>query len=388
MGSGRCGAPPPGRGSRSPSSACSTSCRRRGSTPARSRPRAGTLEGSAYLSDLSSLYAGYVEVRDRLGLVDSHGIAREAIALLRRSGDFWGDRPLFLYGLDDLTRNQFELIEALSTSAEVTVALPYEEGRAALAARAALLERLRAGIGVAEETAADADAGNTPNPLLFHLERNFGAVDPDRRPPGDGLVLLRSAGERGEAEAIAVEAAKLIAAGSDPAEIAIALRDPARRGPPIAEVLESYGVPTALEAEVPVAGTAVGGALIALLEAEFGAGRASDLLRFLRGPSGVSARRVDWLERSVRQSRAQTAAAALELWQGEDGELPFDLARIREAAARSPAELADEVGRLAATMASRHLRGGEDGPRPRRRRRAGAESRGGDLRGARRAGRA
>ena len=95
---------------------------------------------------------------------------------------------------------------------------------------------------MAEETAADADAGNTPNPLLFHLERNFGAVDPDRRPPGDGLVLLRSAGERGEAEAIAVEAAKLIAAGSDPAEIAIALRDPARRGPPIAEVLESYGV--------------------------------------------------------------------------------------------------------------------------------------------------
>jgi RecB family exonuclease len=129
-------------------------------------------------------------------------------------------------------------------------------------------------------------------------------------------------------------------------------------------VLESYGVPAALEAEVPVAGTAVGGALIALLEAEFGAGRASDLLRFLRGPSGVSPRSVDWLERSVRQSRAQTAATALELWRREDGELPLDLARIREAATRSAAELAEEVGRLATTMASRHLRGDEDGPRP------------------------
>ena len=52
--SGRCGAPPPARGSRSPSSACSTSCRRPGSTPRRSRPAAGTLEGSAYLSDLAT----------------------------------------------------------------------------------------------------------------------------------------------------------------------------------------------------------------------------------------------------------------------------------------------------------------------------------------------
>ncbi len=321
---------------------------------------AATLEGSAYLSDLSSLYRGYVEVRDRLGRVDSHGIAREAIALLRDSGDFWEGRPLFLYGLDDLTRNQFELIAALSAVAEVTVALPYEKGRAALAARAALLEQLRAGVGVAEESEADADAGNTPNPLLFHLERSFGDLDPDRRPVGDGLALLRSAGERGEAEAIAVEVAKLISGGSDPAEIAIVLRDPARRGSLIAEVLESYGVPTALEAEVPVAGTAVGGALIALLEAEFGGGRASDLLRFLRGPSGVSPRKVDWLERAVRQGRMQTAAEALELWQDP----PFDLARAREAAARFPAELAEEIGRLATTMASRPLRDGEDGPRP------------------------
>ena len=68
-----------------------------------SKPRAGTLEGSAYLGDVAALFAGYAEVRDRLGLVDAHGIAREAIALLRRAGGFWGERPVFLYGLDDLT---------------------------------------------------------------------------------------------------------------------------------------------------------------------------------------------------------------------------------------------------------------------------------------------
>ncbi|MBW8058958.1 MAG: hypothetical protein FVQ78_01215 [Solirubrobacterales bacterium] len=335
-----------------------------GLDPEAAGPEAETLEGSAYLSDLATLCAGYAEVRSRLGRTDSHRIAREAIALLRRSGGFWNGRPLFLYGLDDLTRNQLELIEALAATSEVTVALPYEKGRAALAARAALLDRLRSRIGVADETRTEPDPGNTPNALLFHLERSFGAADAEPRPPGEGLVFLRSAGERGEAEAIGAEAAKLVARGVDPAEIAIVLRDPARRGPQVAAVLESYGIAAALEAELPVAGTAVGGGLIALLEAELGAGGASDLLRFLRGPSGVAPQSVDWLERAVRRGRVQSAAAALQLWMSGDRELPHDLARIRGAVASSPAAAAAAVGDLAATMASRPLRGQGDGPRP------------------------
>ncbi len=325
---------------------------------------AGTLEGSAYLSDLATLFAGYEAVRERLGRIDSHGVAREAISLLRRSGEFWEERPLFLYGLDDLTPTQLALIEVLSRIAEVTVALPHEEGSAALVARARLLGELRDRVGVAAETRTEADPENTPSPLLFHLERGFGALDSKRLPPDGDLSLLRSAGERGEAEAIGAEVAKLIARGAEPNEIAIALRDPARRGPLVASVLESYGVATALEAELPVAATSVGGTLIALLEAEFGAARASDLLRFLRGLSGVSPRRVDWLERAARRGRVRSAAAALELWTGEDGEPPFDLARIRDTAARSSDELLEEAGRLAATMAARPLRGQGDGPRP------------------------
>lgn len=319
---------------------------------------AGTLEGSAYLSDLAHLFAGYSEARERSGRVDSHQIARDAIDLARQES-FWR-RPLFLYGLDDLTRNQFELIAALATAAEVTVALPYEPENSALAARAGMLERLREGIGADQEVVTGPDAANTAGPLLFHLERNFGSARPRRRAPDRDLVLLRSAGARGEAESIAAEVAKLVHAGADPGEIAIALRDPVRRGPLIAAVLESYGVAVALEAELPVGGTAVGGGLIALLDAEFGGGTASDLLRFLRGPSGISPRRVDWLEREVRRGRIQTAAEALDLAE----EVPHDLARIREAAGRSPGGLLEEVGRLAATMAARPLRGRGDGPRP------------------------
>ncbi|HWO16148.1 MAG TPA: PD-(D/E)XK nuclease family protein [Solirubrobacterales bacterium] len=311
-----------------------------------------TLEGSAYLSDIATLFAGYTEVRDRLGRVDPHQIAGEAISLLRASGEFWRERPVFLYGFDDLTPNEFELVAALCGAAEVTIALPYEEGHAILRQRDALLNRLRERVGGSEET-LPADPRNTEDPLLFHLERGFGAIDAERLPPGDGLTLLRSAGERGEAEAIGVEVAKLVAGGVDPAEIAIALRDPARRGPLVASVLESYGIATALEAELPVAATAVGGGLIALLEAEFGARRASNLLRFLRGPSGAPPGKVDWLERAIRRGRVRSAADALELWRGEGGDLPADLARLRKAAGGPPAHLAEEVGRLVVRIGSR-----------------------------------
>lgn len=325
---------------------------------------AATLEGSAYLGDIAALFAGYVEAREETGRVDSHGIAREAIALLRRDGSFWGARPVFLYGLDDLTPSQLELVEALAGLTEVTVALPYEPGSAALAARGRLLDELRGRIGAVEETVTEADPANTESPLLFHLARGFGASAVPPAPPGEGLRILRSAGARGEAEAIAAEVSRLLVDGADPAEIAIALREPARRGPAIAAALEANGVASALEAELPVAGTAVGGALVALLRAEFGGRRANDLLRYLRGPSGFSPRRVDWLERSLRRGRVEDAETALLLWQGEEGEPPRDLTRLREAAARSAPAFAAEVGRLAATMASRPLRGEGDGPTP------------------------
>jgi ATP-dependent helicase/DNAse subunit B len=336
-----------------------------GVEPQQVEASARTLEGSAYLSDLATLFAAYEEVRRRSGRADAHGVARTAIARLRDEPSLLGARPVLLYGFDDLTENQFQLLAALTTRTQVTLALPYEEGSAALQARGRLLDRLREQIGVAEELRTEPDPANTESSLLFHLSRAFGAARPPRREPGPSLTLLRSAGTRAEAEAIAAQVSRLIRGGADPEEIAIALRDPARHGEAVRAALEANGIATALEAEVPVAATSVGGALIALLEAEFGNGRAGDFLRYLRGPSGFSAGRVDWFERRLRQRRARGAEAALLLWRGEDGEAPRDLLRLREAAQRSPAELAAEVGALAARMAARPLRDIEDGPSPR-----------------------
>jgi ATP-dependent helicase/DNAse subunit B len=322
-----------------------------GLEPADVEAVAGTLEGSAYLGDIAALFAGYARVRDGLGTVDTHGIAGDAIGLLSGEREFWR-RPVFLYGLDDLTPNQLELIRGLASVTNVTMALPYETEHTALEARnAPLLQALKEiGIDSVEETPAD--PGNTDSPLLFHLERGFGATEPERRPLDESLVFLRSAGERGEAEAIAVEVARLLADGCEPEQIAIVVRDPSRRGPLIASILESYGIPTALEAEIPASTTSVGGSLIALLEAVLGTGRAADLLRYLRGPSGTSPGRVDWFERKLRRERVQVAAAALRLWEEKQGEPLEAVSRLREAAGR-PADLATEVGTLAAAMGAR-----------------------------------
>jgi RecB family exonuclease len=325
---------------------------------------AGTLEGSAYLADVATLFAGYEAARERSGRLDAAGIAREATALLRADPGPWAGRPVFLYGLDDLTPAQFDLIGALTAHTEVTVAVPFEPGNEALAARGELLGQLRA-LGPVDETTLPPDPGNTESAQLFALARGFGFPEapPAPLPEPSDLTLLRSAGTRAEAEAIAAEVSRLVHAGAAPDEIAVALRDPGRRGPEVEAALEANGIAAALEAEVPVAMTSVGGAVVALLEVAFGAARAADLLRYLRGPSGFSPGRVDWLERAIRRERIGDAETALARWRGEEGEDPRDLRRLGEAAAESPAALCAAVGGLAATMASRPFRTGEDGPR-------------------------
>lgn len=320
---------------------------------------AATLDGSAYLADLATLFGAYERVRERLGRGDAHTEARAAIAALAASGPAWGERPVFIYGLDDLTGNQFELLRGLAAVTEVTIALPFEP-REVMAERARLFERLREIEGV-ETVATEAEPANTEDPVLFHLERNFGVAGATAVEPGDSIALLRSAGARGEAEAVAAAVGRLLHEGAAEEQIAIVLADPARRGPLLAEVLSSYGIAAALEAELPVAATGVGGALLALLEAEHGSRRAGDVLRWLRGPAGLGPEAVDWLERAARRSRAASTAEVLDLWLEHHDDLPYDLTTLRNAGGEG---FGAAVAAVAARMATRFMTGDEDGPRP------------------------
>jgi ATP-dependent helicase/DNAse subunit B len=305
---------------------------------------AESAEGSRYLIELTALYRAYVDLRDELGLGDSHAAAAEATAAVRAQPDAWGPRPVVFYGFDDMTVEQLELVAALGAVTDATVSVTFED-RAALEARARLrAELLERGGEIAERR--EPDPANTSSEFLFHLERGFlvDGVEPAELDPG--LVLMEAAGERGQAEQIGTEIARLIATGVDPDGIAVVLRQPDRHGPLYEAVLERFGIPVAVEARLPLHRTAVGRGLLALLRAEFGSRSADDLLAFLRTPGRAWPDQADWLERAIRRGRLRTAAEAVEAWRGRS---LFELDEVRGAEGAS--ELLRTIARLARNVA-------------------------------------
>ena len=315
--------------------------------------RAAEAGGDArYEVELANVFRAYERLRDAAGRCDRHSLAASATAALRAAPDAWGHRPVLLYGFDDLTAEQLELIAALSGAADVTVAVTYEPDRAALGARAELFAKLRDELGghIAEELRPR--SAYTASPVLFHLERNL--FEPPQRIPelDDGLVVLSAAGERAEAEQIGGEVARLLDSGVAPDDVAIVVRSPERHGPLLDEVLGALGVPLAVDANVRFPSTATGRSLIALLRAMGEGGTAEDVLAFMRAPGRASPDRVDWLERHVRRNVVREADPALEEWARRNWE-PHEVERLREA---GPRELPAAAGAIARELAERPQR--------------------------------
>ena len=276
--------------------------------------------------ELAALYDAYEGLRDRAGRSDSGSLAVAAADALRAAPDAWGARPVLVYGFDDLTEAQLELLRLLAQAAEVTVAVNYAD-RKALAARAALLARLRDEFGAVTVAELDFDPDYTQRASLRHVDRELFEPGAGTVRPDEGLRLLECAGDRGEAEAVGLEIAQLLAAGTDPGDIVIALRRPSVDGPLFASVLRELGVPVALEADLPLSGTAVGRSLVALCRAASGDGEPADLLAHLRADPSVAPGAVDWLERAVARNEAGSVADLAGRWQNP----PVHLARLLEA---------------------------------------------------------
>jgi ATP-dependent helicase/DNAse subunit B len=304
--------------------------------------RAAETAGRAE-AELALLYGAYIELRERTGRVDAHALALPVLDALRRQPDAWG-RPVFVYGFDELTVAHRELVAELARSAEVTVALTYAD-RDALAASADLAAELRENIGVDEEVELERDGSYTASPVLDHLDRDLFDAGAGLAEADDGLVLMESAGERGELEAIALEAARLIAAGTPPDEIVVVLRHPQSSGPLLAAVMDEMGVPAALEANVPLAGTGTGGALLALCRAALPSGTAEDLLAHLRLDPAAPASVADTLERRIRRGQAASVSEAIAEWSAP----PRHLARLL--AAKDPGERLRTLARSAREIA-------------------------------------
>jgi ATP-dependent helicase/DNAse subunit B len=313
------------------------------------------LDDPGYETELAAMYRAYCELRDASGRGDAASTLEAAISALRADPDAWGARPVLVYAFDDLSRAQLELLNGLGTAAEVTVAVTFSDRRA-LSATAELIAVLTEELDARLDEPLPFDASYTSSPTLRHLDLHLFEAEADPIEPDDGLVLLKSAGARGEAEAIGIEIARLLESGHEPDDVAIVLRHPSSSGPVLARVLRELDVPVALEASAPLSTTAVGGSLIALCRAATDERATDALLAHLRLDPALAPNLADTVEARIRRGGASTVTEAVEHF----NKPPRHLGRLLEATdaaarlnalARTARELAEGAHREQAPLA-------------------------------------
>ena len=328
----------------------------RRATPARFASAIASWAGppsrrARYGAELAALYGGYRRALERIGRLDGELVAIRALDALRLAPARWGRTPVFCYGFDDLDPLQLDAIETLAhhVGAQVTISLPGEPGRIALAERAATLETLRPGAD--EVIALEPVERFYEDPALHHLERSLFEDEPSPRPDaGDAVALLEGGDERAEAELIAAEIERLLAEGCAPGEVAVVTRGGASVGALVAEVLDARGIAHTAPRRERFADSSLGGGLLALLRAALLEGRASDLVRWLRVPGVVvNGAFVDRFEAGLLKHGIGELAPARAQWEAEHW--PLDaLEHLAEAARRPGTALIERVEREAESM--------------------------------------
>ena len=280
-----------------------------------------------YAHDVASLYLAFASELERRGRLDAELYAWRAIDALRAAPGRWGETPVFVYGFDDLTAIERDAIETLAriVGAEVTVSLTYEPERAALSARAEVVQELRAFAGRVEQLPAlEEHYAPDAREALHHLERGLFEPAAERIDPGAAVGLLEAGGERAEAELVAGEVVRLIRGGVPAEEIVVVARSLARVESLFGSVFARYGIALAGRGRTPFTHTRLGRSVralarCALLGEEASAG---DLLDVLRAPGRLERLELaDALEAEVRREALSTAAQARSRLDWELGEI-------------------------------------------------------------------
>jgi len=274
-----------------------------------------------HAAELAAMFSAYHRRLEALGVVDHEGLGRAVLDALRERPAAWGERPVFLYGFDELTPVQRDAVETLARHADVCLALSYEPGRAAFESRAGavldlepLAERQEVLPERSEHYSASARAA------LHHLERGLFEPAGARRPPNGAVRLLEAGGERAEAELVAAEVLELMAGGVLPEDIAVLVRRGAGEAEVLALVLEAYGVPVTLDRRVALSRTRLGAGVLAAARAALPGGTAADLLTWLRTPGRLGEPdEADALEARVRRGDIRSAAEARRLMESTAG---------------------------------------------------------------------
>jgi ATP-dependent helicase/DNAse subunit B len=277
-----------------------------------------------FAEELGALVLAYRREQDRAGRIDRPRHVTAALDALRTEPGRWGGTPVFLYGFDDLSPLQRDVIDTLANAvgAEVVLSLTFEPGRTAFAARAGLHQDLLQ-LGASEqrlEAVSDYYAP-TARAALHHVERSLyepeGAVD--RLDPRGAIVALEGGGERAEVELVAAEVARLIREeGMAPEEIAVVHRGLDAVAPLVDLVFRTYDVPAAVRRTIKVGHTALGRGLIALIRCALLDASADELLAWLRTPGVLRTPAfADRLEARARREGARSAREARVLWEQE-----------------------------------------------------------------------
>ncbi len=321
---------------------------------------------AAYAHDVALLYQSYTRELDRRGRVDAELFAWRAIDALRAEPGRWGQTSVFVYGFDDLTAIERDAIETLAriVGVEVTVSLTYEPERAALSARAEVVQELRTfATRVEQLPPLQEHYAPAARETLHHLERGLFEPVAERIDPGPAVTLLEAGGERAEAELIAGEVVRLVRDGVPPEEIVVIARSLPRVQALLQSVFRRYGVALAGSGRVPLAHTRLGHSVRALARcALLGDAQASaaDLLDVLRAPGRLERPEIaDALEAEVRREALSTAGQARARLDWELGEIDSlcgaedpaaelvrQARRFLAAPYRGRADALDAVGRL------------------------------------------
>jgi ATP-dependent helicase/DNAse subunit B len=307
-----------------------------------------TVEPEHVAGELGSLYSLYLGQLERLGLADrelERWLVAERVAA---EPDAWPpERPLFVHGFEDLTGAQWRLLDALAARAEVTVALPYEPGRAAFTALARTQQEL-ARRAAGRITELPARSSEYAHPALAFIERRlFEPADAAAAPPIEGAVrFLEASGSRAAFELVAEEALALLRQGVEAEEIAVICPSLERRRAALETAFSAFGLPYVLEGRVKLAQIPFGHALCGVLRFAWLAGERADLFSFVRSPYSEATRSsADFLEGRLRgravhsQARIETELAAL-----RNGRQLSDLELLAQG--RPPLELVRELSML------------------------------------------
>jgi ATP-dependent helicase/DNAse subunit B len=308
----------------------------------------------AYAAEVASLYRAYHERLDAAGLVDRDLFAWRALDRLRHQPHAWGATPVFVYGFDDFTDLELDALETLAdrSQADVVVSLPYERGRVAFKPLAGMFERLRALAGERIEELPPLDDHYAPESrkALHHLERGLFTDGTRKGRAGQAIRRLSAGGARAEVELIGSQVLRLLREGTRPGDVAVVFRDPSKYAALVEHVFGAYGIPHSVERRVPLAHTALGRGLLALLRCAGSGGTAADVVTYLRTPGRLrNASFADRLEASVRRAGLRGVDEAAEQFEQIAGWPLDEIARLRSAPA---AELPGVLSSIAASRFS------------------------------------